>query len=218
MRLQRNTRYYPAVRPAIPRREVGCSRVTHPFATNIGEQALLRSSDLHVLGTPPAFVLSQDQTLHVLKRAWRHTSHPEGRPQPLSTHRNAWCPALSAGLRSESHFVSSFIAREVAPVLRGPHVTHAFLSKSTRPNAARPRLARDRNSNQLSRTCQARFDLRLRCPTRIAGRGRWRSRQLGPCDRIRPAQLLSRGGAENSPGTGCTSRSNSEYAISIADR
>ncbi len=39
MWLQRITRYYPAVRPAIPRREVGCSRVTHPSATNIKEQA-----------------------------------------------------------------------------------------------------------------------------------------------------------------------------------
>ena len=34
-------------------------RVTHPFATS-----LLRGSfDLHVLGMPPAFILSQDQTL-----------------------------------------------------------------------------------------------------------------------------------------------------------
>ena len=31
--------------------------ITHPFAT------LLQAYDLHVLGTPPAFVLSQDQTL-----------------------------------------------------------------------------------------------------------------------------------------------------------
>jgi hypothetical protein len=52
-------RYYPAVGPAIPRREVGRSRVTHPFAGC----GLLRPLDLHVLSTPPAFVLSQDQTL-----------------------------------------------------------------------------------------------------------------------------------------------------------
>ncbi len=37
-------------------------RVTHPFAT--GVQAL--PFDLHVLGTPPAFILSQDQTLHII--------------------------------------------------------------------------------------------------------------------------------------------------------
>ena len=36
-------------------------RITHPFAT------LLRAFDLHVLGTPPAFVLSQDQTLIKLR-------------------------------------------------------------------------------------------------------------------------------------------------------
>ena len=39
--------------------EAGCSRVTHPFATKI----FLSPFDLHVLGMPPAFVLSQDQTL-----------------------------------------------------------------------------------------------------------------------------------------------------------
>jgi hypothetical protein len=52
-------RYYPGVSPAIPHTKAGCSRVTHPFAG-----CSLRSPrDLHVLSTPPAFVLSQDQTL-----------------------------------------------------------------------------------------------------------------------------------------------------------
>ena len=37
---------------------------THPFATRSRKQALSRSFDLHVLGAPPAFVLSQDQTLY----------------------------------------------------------------------------------------------------------------------------------------------------------
>jgi hypothetical protein len=52
-------RYYPAVGPAIPHTRAGRSRVTHPFAG----QGLLPALDLHVLSTPPAFVLSQDQTL-----------------------------------------------------------------------------------------------------------------------------------------------------------
>ena len=43
----------------IPIFGAGHQRVTHPFATN----ALLHPFDLHVLGTPPAFILSQDQTL-----------------------------------------------------------------------------------------------------------------------------------------------------------
>src|SRR3954462_2683126 len=38
-----------------------CSRVTHPFAARVPRRAL--PLDLHVLSTPPAFVLSQDQTL-----------------------------------------------------------------------------------------------------------------------------------------------------------
>src|SRR6478609_3369444 len=37
-----------------------CSRVTHPFAARVPRRAL--PLDLHVLSTPPAFVLSQDQT------------------------------------------------------------------------------------------------------------------------------------------------------------
>ena len=57
-------RYYHPFPEAIPRLEVGCSRVTHPSATKNQKQALNSPFDLHVLGVPPAFVLSQDQTLH----------------------------------------------------------------------------------------------------------------------------------------------------------
>jgi hypothetical protein len=57
-------RYYPAVGPAIPRTEAGRSRVTHPFAG----YPLRDPRDLHVLSTPPAFVLSQDQTLQWIVR------------------------------------------------------------------------------------------------------------------------------------------------------
>ena len=46
-----------------PRSWASSSRVTHPFATNQSLQAVTSSFDLHVLGMPPAFVLSQDQTL-----------------------------------------------------------------------------------------------------------------------------------------------------------
>ncbi len=37
--------------------------ISHPFATNLSELPPISSFDLHVLGLPPAFVLSQDQTL-----------------------------------------------------------------------------------------------------------------------------------------------------------
>ena len=42
--------------------EAGYLRVTHPFAALLMAEATF-SLDLHVLGTPPAFVLSQNQTL-----------------------------------------------------------------------------------------------------------------------------------------------------------
>ena len=63
---EKRMRYYPAVGPAIPRGSAGPSRVTHPFA---GCPRLPQGPlDLHVLSTPPAFVLSQDQTLQWIVR------------------------------------------------------------------------------------------------------------------------------------------------------
>ena len=54
-------RYYQSFRTVIPHFGAGHQRVTHPFAAR---SVLLHSPlDLHVLGTPPAFILSQDQTL-----------------------------------------------------------------------------------------------------------------------------------------------------------
>src|SRR5699024_12087010 len=49
-------------------RQVAHVLLTHPPLDPQGvipkESVLLHALDLHVLGTPPAFVLSQDQTLH----------------------------------------------------------------------------------------------------------------------------------------------------------
>ena len=59
---QRRIRCYPAFPPAIPARGVGCIRVTHPSATLTPPKGRL-PFDLHVLGLPLAFILSQDQTL-----------------------------------------------------------------------------------------------------------------------------------------------------------
>ena len=55
----------------------GCPRVTHPFAAvpSRGLPLDWLSLDLHVLSTPPAFVLSQDQTL----RRESEVPEPEGR-------------------------------------------------------------------------------------------------------------------------------------------
>ena len=57
-------RYYHPFPEAIPLSEAGCSRVTPPSATKNIKQAQCSPFDLHVLSVPPAFVLSQDQTLY----------------------------------------------------------------------------------------------------------------------------------------------------------
>ena len=60
---------YPVLAPfpsVIPVLKAGCLRVTHPSATKLSRSKLSNTPlDLHVLGTPPAFVLSQDQTLQI---------------------------------------------------------------------------------------------------------------------------------------------------------
>ena len=55
-------RYCPPFRRDIPISRADHPCLTHPFATLPGDCSPF-TSDLHVLGTPPAFVLSQDQTL-----------------------------------------------------------------------------------------------------------------------------------------------------------
>src|ERR1700675_2740884 len=55
-------RYYRPFRDVIPHSEAGHPRVTHPFATLLIPCGTF-AFDLHVLGTPPALILSQDQTL-----------------------------------------------------------------------------------------------------------------------------------------------------------
>src|SRR3954471_7008424 len=53
-----------------------CSRVTHPFAARVPRRAL--PLDLHVLSTPPAFVLSQDQTLQQKLALTKNPNEQEG--------------------------------------------------------------------------------------------------------------------------------------------
>ena len=65
----------------------GWSRVTHPFATLLTAEAAF-SFDLHVLGTPPAFILSQDQTLRSKRGPLRPPSQTKVIPgvEVLSIH------------------------------------------------------------------------------------------------------------------------------------
>ena len=65
-------RYYQPFPAAIPLDGPGYPHVTHPSATKLPQDSVNASIsiisavapfDLHVLGTPPAFILSQDRTL-----------------------------------------------------------------------------------------------------------------------------------------------------------
>ena len=60
---QNTMEYYSSFLKAILQFGVSSIRVTHPCATRHQEQALMLPFDLHVLGLPLAFILSQDQTL-----------------------------------------------------------------------------------------------------------------------------------------------------------
>ena len=55
---------------AIPLQWVDCIRVTHPCAGRQLLRKVLLPLDLHVLGLPLAFILSQDQTLRCNITYW----------------------------------------------------------------------------------------------------------------------------------------------------
>ena len=64
-------RCYQSFPTAIPLYEAGYPRVTHPSATKLFKNLpklhqRITPFDLHVLGTPPAFILSQDRTLTLM--------------------------------------------------------------------------------------------------------------------------------------------------------
>ncbi len=64
--------YYPRFREAIPLFGAGYLRVTHPFAAiPLRAKPQTGSLDLHALSTPPAFTLSQDQTL---QKTWFYSN------------------------------------------------------------------------------------------------------------------------------------------------
>ena len=66
MPLVRTIGYQSSFRKAVPVRRAGCIRVTHPSAARQQALLLLLPPDLHVLGLPLAFILSQDQTLRCI--------------------------------------------------------------------------------------------------------------------------------------------------------
>jgi len=57
-------RHYLQFPEAIPDFSAGYPSIPHPFAAFTSKQASKITLDLHASSTPPAFVLSQDQTLH----------------------------------------------------------------------------------------------------------------------------------------------------------
>jgi hypothetical protein len=106
---------------------VGQLRVTHPCATPHRNGAF----DLHVLSTPPAFTLSQDQTL----QKWLISSH-----QPLRV-----CSGISVkagpqpqGLRSLEPWLELICSRRtsssrVRPLVSGLRKTHCLHSTVKEP-------------------------------------------------------------------------------------
>jgi hypothetical protein len=75
-------------------------RVTHPSATKISSRNQRSPFDLHVLGAPPAFVLSQDQTLSFILVTAPTT--PPWHPLSDPGHRRQVRPARAAGPASRA--------------------------------------------------------------------------------------------------------------------
>ena len=89
-------------------RGAGCPRITHPFATNPHRQKDSASSfDLHVLSTPPAFVLSQDQTLHKKQNNCRQPKTGPPKPDPQKGRTRRRTPKKTRRHNRHPHALSS---------------------------------------------------------------------------------------------------------------
>ena len=122
-------------------------RVTHPSATRGRNHA----SDLHVLGMPPAFVLSQDQTLMFISRGPAPGSLPLRSQPPRPRNRSrATDPGLGtcvSSLRTRPPTVigrrprpSRSLSREISRIPPEPDARSGDLSpeRSRRPKSSRP--------------------------------------------------------------------------------
>ena len=101
------------------------------------------SFDLHVLGMPPAFVLSQDQTLKFVSRISRHEPKPANR----NTELREPIPALVKRNGYEGHIRHRHIKTGIrSPKTRGPGaVAHMSLHLNQQCQRAATTLPSDRN-------------------------------------------------------------------------
>src|SRR5690606_6055577 len=102
----------------IPESRADCSRVTHPFATDPQEQAPASPFDLHVLSTPPAFILSQDQTL----RKGLVARRPRTPAEPLRDPIRNWIEVERVDLTEGSSTDNPSIQRNLRPAFAGHEV------------------------------------------------------------------------------------------------
>src|SRR3954452_18963682 len=91
-----------------------CSRVTHPFAARVPRKAL--PLDLHVLSTPPAFVLSQDQTLQQKLALAETPAHCDGVAAPEQNIK------LAQHHQSEQNKLDTLLSSQKTPA----HRHHAY--------------------------------------------------------------------------------------------
>ena len=113
----------------IPLSGTDCSRVTHPSAARMFNVQALQTSplDLHVLSTPPAFVLSQDQTLMFNPSQARSPALPARQSLPRAS---LACCLLSQNLTVLSSFSVSFSRFARRPAHPRAQAAYAIISNS----------------------------------------------------------------------------------------
>src|SRR5690554_2684401 len=100
------------ISPGFPELSRSCGQVAHVLLTRpplgFKEQAPKTPPDLHVLGTPPAFVLSQDQTL---RKKFDRAQSLTGLSFALQFSRNAFFFFGAAAFRSDGlHSITRFVS------------------------------------------------------------------------------------------------------------
>ena len=163
--------------PVIPHSKAGSSRVTHPSATKkhnpLDESSVIRSPfDLHVLSTPPAFILSQDQTLNkmVSKEPFDSSNHliealpsfkeifrvilsEPSRAPPNNSSSGAFCLVTLFNLQGACRSVS--LAASIKFTTSAPLCQELFSKNFRRPNC-HPNAAAGKLASWFIRFCPVR--------------------------------------------------------------
>ena len=155
------------IRPSFPSLSRSAGQITHVLLTRSPlehpHQKMVGAFpfDLHVLSTPPAFVLSQDQTLQKNKKTNRQkTKKPTKQQQTTNTKNNYWC-SYPCSCSNKVHFIkwhtiefsNNTTTHNPTPKTKRRAVNSDHTNIQTPPQNHKPPAHNNKNREKLYKVC-----------------------------------------------------------------